>query len=83
MDLSKERTMLVLSRHEGEGIMIDDNIRVVLVDIKGDKVRLGIEAPKEVKVHRDEVYAAIKRKEAIANRKFRPLGAASCITKKK
>ena len=48
--------MLVLSRKVNEVIIIDDNIHVVVVDIRGDKVRLGIDAPKEVTIHRKEVY---------------------------
>ena len=55
--------MLVLSRKKNESIVINDDIRVVVVEIRGDKVRLGIEAPKEVPVHRREVYDAIKRSE--------------------
>lgn len=53
--------MLVLSRERNEGIRIGDDIHIVVVEIRGDKVRLGIEAPQEVPVHRDEVYEAIKR----------------------
>ena len=53
--------MLVLSRHRDESIIIGDNIVITIVDIRGDKVRLGIEAPKEVPVHRQEVYEAIQR----------------------
>jgi carbon storage regulator len=53
--------MLVLSRHCDESIIIGDNIVVTVVDIRGDKVRLGIEAPSEVTVHRREVYEAIQR----------------------
>ena len=56
--------MLVLSRKKNERIVINDNIIVMVVDIRGDKVRLGIEAPKEVSVHRREVYDAIKRGES-------------------
>ena len=52
--------MLVLSRKKTEAIYIGDNIRIVIVDVQGDKVRLGIEAPKEVPVHRHEVFEAIK-----------------------
>lgn len=52
--------MLVLSRGRSEEIIIGDNIRIMVVDIRGDKVRLGVEAPKEVPVHRREVYDAIK-----------------------
>jgi len=53
--------MLVLSRQRDETIMIGDNIEITIVDIRGDKVRLGITAPKDVAVHRKEVYEAIKR----------------------
>lgn len=53
--------MLVLSRHRDESIMIGDGIVVTIVDIRGDKVRLGIEAPSDVPVHRQEVYEAIQR----------------------
>lgn len=52
--------MLVLSRKKNETIIIDDHITVTVVEIRGDKVRLGIEAPKEVSVHRREVYEAIQ-----------------------
>lgn len=53
--------MLVLSRKRNEKILINNNITVTIVDIRGDKVRLGIEARKEVPVHRREVYDAIQR----------------------
>jgi carbon storage regulator len=53
--------MLVLSRHRDESIMIGDDIVVTIVDIRGDKVRLGIDAPSSVPVHRQEVYEAIQR----------------------
>ena len=53
--------MLVLSRHRDESIMIGDDIVVTIVDIRGDKVRLGIEAPSAIPVHRQEVYEAIQR----------------------
>lgn len=56
--------MLVLSRHRDEAIVINDNIKITIVDIRGDKVRLGIDAPQEIPVHRQEVYDAIKRQEA-------------------
>ncbi|MGD9723441.1 MAG: carbon storage regulator CsrA [Pirellulales bacterium] len=55
--------MLVLSRKINETIIINDNIVITVVDIRGDKVRLGIDAPKDVPVHRQEVYDAIKRGE--------------------
>jgi len=57
----KYRTMLVLSRQRDESIMIGDNIVVTVVDVRGDKVRLGIDAPSEIPVHRQEVYDAIQR----------------------
>ena len=53
--------MLVLSRQRDESIMIGDKVVVTIVDIRGDKVRLGIEAPEEIPVHRQEVYEAIRR----------------------
>src|SRR3989344_811240 len=56
--------MLVLSRKKNESIVINDDIIIVVVEIRGDKVRLGIEAPKEVPVHRREIYDAICRNEA-------------------
>jgi len=59
--------MLVLSRKKNESIVINNDITIVVVEIRGDKVRLGVEAPKEVPVHRREVYDAIKRNEAAAS----------------
>jgi carbon storage regulator len=53
--------MLVLSRHRDESIMIGDDVVVTIVDIRGDKVRLGIDAPTSIPVHRQEVYDAIQR----------------------
>lgn len=53
--------MLVLSRKKNESIVINNDITIVVVEIRGDKVRLGVEAPKEVPVHRREVYDAINR----------------------
>ncbi len=55
--------MLVLSRKKNESIIINDDITIVVVEIRGDKVRLGIEAPKEIPVHRNEVYEAIRRSQ--------------------
>lgn len=60
--------MLVLSRQRDESIMIGDNIVVTIVDIRGDKVRLGINAPAEIPVHRQEVYEAIQRENLRASR---------------
>lgn len=59
--------MLVLSRHRDESIMIGDNIVITIVDIRGDKVRLGIAAPQDIPVHRQEVYEAIKRENMQAS----------------
>jgi carbon storage regulator len=53
--------MLVLSRQRDETIMIGDNIEITIVDIRGDKVRLGISAPKTIPVHRKEVWESIQR----------------------
>ena len=74
--------MLVLSRQRDETIMIGDDIEITIVDIRGEKVRIGINAPPHVPVHRKEVYEAIKREsrakdpsggeghvESLANRK--------------
>lgn len=60
--------MLVLTRKLGESIAIDDHIKIMVVQIKGKQVRLGIKAPKETKIHREEVYDSIQRsnKEASA-----------------
>jgi len=59
--------MLVLSRQRDESIIIGDNIVVTIVDIRGDKVRLGIEAPTEIPVHRREVFEAIQRENLQAS----------------
>jgi len=56
--------MLVLSRQKDESIIIGDNVEVTIVDVRGDKVRLGITAPKDIPVHRREVYEAIQREKA-------------------
>ena len=56
-----EMPMLVLSRKKNESIVINDNIVVTVIDIRGDKVRLGFTAPNDVPIHRKEVYEAIKR----------------------
>src|SRR2546421_12864976 len=58
--------MLVLSRQRDETIMIGDDIEITVVDIRGDKVRLGITAPREISVHRKEVYEAIRRENRAA-----------------
>jgi len=55
--------MLVLSRYKDESIMIGEEIEVTVVDVRGNKVRLGITAPRSIPVHRKEVYEAIHRQE--------------------
>ncbi len=60
--------MLVLSRKKNESIVINDDITIVVVEIRGDKVRLGVEAPKEVPVHRREVFDAIRRNESASGK---------------
>ena len=56
--------MLVLSRQRDESIMIGDDVEIIIVDVRGDKVRLGITAPKAIPVHRREIYDAIQREKA-------------------
>jgi len=53
--------MLVLSRSKDESIIIGDDVKITIIDVKGDKVRLGITAPRSISVHRKEVYEAIQR----------------------
>ena len=69
--------MLVLTRKLGESIAIDDHIKIRVVQIKGKQVRLGIEAPKETKIHREEVYLAIqdtnKESAAVSSEKTRSI----------
>ena len=62
-NLQKELKMLVLSRQKDESIVIGDDVEVTIVDVRGDKVRLGITAPKSIPVHRREVYDAIQREK--------------------
>ena len=57
--------MLVLSRNKDESIIIGDDVEIVIVDVRGDKVRLGITAPREVSVHRKEIYDAIQREKKL------------------
>lgn len=64
--------MLVLSRKKNESIIIDENIVITVVEIRGDKVRLGIQAPREVPIHRSEVHAAIQSEQASANAEDTP-----------
>ena len=65
--------MLVLARRLNESIMIGDDIEVVIIDIKGDQVKLGIKAPRKVTVHRKEIYQEIKQENIAAiNSDFDP-----------
>lgn len=71
--------MLVLSRQRDETIMIGDDVEITIVDIRGDKVRLGISAPRQIQVHRKEVYEAIKSENAAAaNVQVDDLNGADC-----
>jgi carbon storage regulator len=63
---SKERTMLILTRRVGETVMIGNDITVTVLGVKGNQVRVGVNAPKEVAVHREEIYERIKREEQAA-----------------
>jgi len=58
--------MLALTRKKGESIIIGDNIEVKILDIEGDRVRLGIEAPREISIHRQEVYKQIQEENKAA-----------------
>ncbi len=57
--------MLVLSRKRNESVIIAENIVVTVIEVKGDKVRLGIQAPREVPVHRSEILASIQQQESV------------------
>ena len=56
--------MLILSRLKDESIIIGDDVEITIVDVRGDKVRLGINAPRSISVHRKEIYEAIQREKA-------------------
>jgi len=58
--------MLVLSRKKSEVVCIGDDVRVTVVEIRGDKVRLGFQAPGDTKIHREEIYLKIKEEESVA-----------------
>lgn len=58
--------MLVLTRKLNESIMVGDNVKITIVDVKGDQVKLGITAPREVAVHREEVYREIQKENQLA-----------------
>lgn len=62
--------MLILTRRIGESLNIGEDIKITLLGIKGNQVRIGIDAPKDVQVHREEIYDKIKRETRKANRKM-------------
>ncbi len=66
--------MLVLSRQRDESIMIGDDVEIIIVDVRGDKVRLGITAPKNIPVHRREIYDAIQREKGQNKESKEPQG---------
>lgn len=60
--------MLVLTRRHNESIMIGDSVEITVIEVKGDQVKLGINAPKEIKVHRKEIYLAIQKENIDASK---------------
>ena len=65
--IRKEQSMLILTRRVGETVMIGNDITVTVLGVKGNQVRVGVNAPKEVAVHREEIYERIKREEQAAS----------------
>lgn len=66
--------MLVLSRQKDESIMIGDDVEITIVDVRGDKVRLGINAPRNIAVHRKEIYIAIQKEKEENEHQAHPAG---------
>lgn len=60
--------MLVLTRRHNESIMIGDSVEITVIEVKGEQVKLGISAPKEIKVHRKEIYLAIQKENIDASK---------------
>jgi carbon storage regulator len=60
-------TMLVLTRKVNESVMIGDDVKITVVEVKGDQVKLGITAPRNIAVHREEVYEEIQRENRLAS----------------
>jgi len=69
--------MLILTRRVGETLMIGDEVSVTVLGVKGNQVRIGVDAPKEVAVHREEIYARIKKEEQEVD--STPLETRACI----
>ncbi len=67
-ELKKDNIMLVLARKINESIMIGDDIEIVVIDIKGDQIKLGIKAPRRISVHRKEIYEEIQQENIAAMR---------------
>ncbi len=75
--------MLILSRKKDESIIIGENIEISVVDIKGDQVKIGIKAPRDIKVYRQEVFTAIQRENLAASKTGTELPAIDLLQKKK
>ncbi|HVE44313.1 MAG TPA: carbon storage regulator CsrA [Gammaproteobacteria bacterium] len=75
--------MLILTRRVGETIVIGDNVVVTVLGIKGNQVRIGVNAPKDVSVHREEIYKRIRDEQEVPPQKMEEKDAAATITKKK
>ena len=63
-EIHGERRMLILTRRVGETLMIGDEVTVTVLGVKGNQVRIGVNAPRDVTVHREEIYERIKREQA-------------------
>jgi len=75
--------MLILSRKKDESIIIGENIEISVVDIKGDQVKIGIKAPRDIKVYRQEVFTAIQRENLAASKTGTELPAIDLLQQKK
>jgi carbon storage regulator len=64
LGIQGDRTMLILTRRVGETLMIGDEVTVTVLGVKGNQVRIGVNAPRDVTVHREEIYERIKREQA-------------------